>query len=345
MGAYFDLAKLHLYGRTQKHAFIPNTIHLLRANVRLTEKCNARCITCDYWKKKWTDKLSTQQAVDLIHELRAIGAKRLRFTGGETLLRNDFFEILSRIEHLKFNKITLATNGLLLDKYHRQINNSCLTDLGVSIDGLAETNDRIRGIDGYFNRVMNAVELIKGKRITIMSTIGSWIADELEELFNIMEEKALLWDVNLPDNKTYFLNGVDTKQFWPSPTQVDKIITIIKKHLDKSLLKRMSDDQINYMHDYLKRKKIPEPPCFLGFTDIGIGSGGEVYSGCYAMPPVGNVLEQSLHSILTSKSYKDRLIKMLNRNCPGCNCGYEMNLIIENLPARICKAIAGKGLK
>ena len=345
MRSYLNLARLYLYDKTDNKKFLPANVRPFRSSVRLTERCNSRCSTCDYWKQDREDRITTVKAIDLVKQLKELGVRRLRFTGGEPLLRGDFFQILKTVEMLKFEKNTLATNGLLLDKYYKEINDSCLTDLGVSIDGLAEVNDKIRGVPGGFNRVVESLDLIKGKRITIMSTLSSSLAYDLEGLFRLIEEKGLLWDMNLPDNSPYFLKSIDVDDFWPKPKDVDTISETIHKNLDKPFMGRISESQLSYMEKYLKKEKIEEPPCFLGYTDIDIDSEGKVYSGCYVLPEIGNILNNDLKSILASNLYQDRLHNMLGRNCPGCNCGYELNLIIRNLPSRALKAMLGRGRK
>lgn len=339
MNPYFYILRLHLYSRTKFKGFLPKKIAPIAADVNLTENCNARCITCNCWRKKKEDLISTEKAIDIINQIQELGVKRLRFTGGETLLRKDFFDILNGIKNNHFRKITLATNGLLLKKYAYQINKSCLTDLGVSIDGLAETNDMIRGIRGYFSRVMSSLKEIRDKRITIMTTLNHKSVDELPSLFEMCDKNGWLWDFNLLDNRLYFLKDAQLEAIWPRKKDVDNLISLIKRYRKEKFLQRVSDIQLEYARKYLKHEKIEEPPCFMGFIDIFIGSGGEVYSGCYVLSPVGNVLQNKLAEIINSQRYKKRLIKMLNRNCVGCTCGYGFNAMIEKLPQRIIEII------
>lgn len=336
--SYFNIIRLYGYTKIGWKGILPKKIYPLRASIRLTENCNSRCITCNYWRKKWEDKISTSQAIDIINKLRILGVERIRFTGGETLLRKDFFDILSSADLQGFKKITLATNGILLKKLSDKINKSKLTDLGVSIDGMPKTNDKIRGINGHFNLVMEGLKHIE-KRVTIMTTLNQNSANELEELFEICEKYGFFWDFNLLDDRLFFLKNTQIDAIWPDEKAVDKILDIIRKNRHKKILSRISDMQLDYAEKYLKRKKIEEPPCYLGYTDIDIDSSGNLFSGCYVLPPVGNVLKEDINEILQSKRYQKRLEIMLRRNCKGCTCGYEVNLIIGNLPTKILEMI------
>ena len=120
---------------------LPPSIHPLAAHIKLTENCQARCISCDYWKTRWQDAISTERAIELLNECGDLGVRSLRFTGGEPLLRKDFFEILAAAKTSAFKHIIIQTNGLLIKKLHKEINASPITDVAVSIDGLKEKSE------------------------------------------------------------------------------------------------------------------------------------------------------------------------------------------------------------
>src|SRR5947209_5238779 len=133
----------------------PRTIRPTDASIKLTENCQARCVTCDYWKSRWTDHIDTQTAISLIGRLGEIGVTTLRFTGGEPLLRRDLFEILSSIDATPFTTVGIQTNGLLLKRYATRINDSPITHVSVSLDAVGERNDEIRGVRGYFEKALD----------------------------------------------------------------------------------------------------------------------------------------------------------------------------------------------
>lgn len=243
-----------------------------------------------------------------------------------------FFEILDEIQVFSFEKITMATNGMLLKKFADKINRSCLTDLGVSIDGLKDTNDRIRGVVGYFDRTTEGLRLIKDKRITIMTTLNNTTHRELPELLEICERSGYLWDYNLPDNRIYFLEDTQTKSIWPLPTEVDALFDVIKKSRRLKCSQRLSDVQLDYAYRYLKGITVEEPHCFMGFMELFLDSQGNVLSGCHLLPPVGNIMKNNILDILESNVYRKRVRNMLVKKCRGCTCGYGVNVILENLP-------------
>ncbi len=144
--------------------FLPAKIRPLAAHVKLTENCQAKCISCDYWKTRWHDGIKADRAVELLNEIGAAGIRSLRFTGGEPLLRTDLFEIMKQADMRPFKEVILQTNGLLIKKMHKEINASAITKVCISIDGLEETNDLIRGIDGYLTWRCRASSCCPGRK-------------------------------------------------------------------------------------------------------------------------------------------------------------------------------------
>jgi MoaA/NifB/PqqE/SkfB family radical SAM enzyme len=96
---------------------------------------------------------------------------------------------------------------------------------------------------------------------------------------------------------------------------------------------------IEYARKYFKDSKRMDIPCYLGYLKIYVGSHGEVYSGCWALPPLGNLRENTLKEIITSKKYKKRLYEMFLKKCPGCSCNYQTNLLYH-FPS-LCNEIKG----
>ncbi len=168
--------------------FLPPVIRPLSAHLKLTENCQAKCISCDYWKTRWDDALGTDRAIDLVDQIAAVGIGSLRFTGGEPLLRKDLFQVLQKSNTSSFKRIILQTNGLLLKKLHKEVNDSPISNVSVSIDGLKNTNDHIRGIRGYFDLAMEGIKLLRNKRVSIAITMNRISASELGTLADVARD-------------------------------------------------------------------------------------------------------------------------------------------------------------
>ncbi len=304
--------------------FLPSTIRPLSAHIKFTENCQAGCISCDYWKSRWQDRISTDRAVELLDEISGAGIGTLRLTGGEPLLRKDLFEILHRANATAFKHIILQTNGLLLKKLHKEVNDSPITKVAVSIDGLKESNDLIRGIQGYFDLGVEGIKLLRGKKLAISVTLNRLSADELEKLADLAHSLGADIEFNILSRSLSFLKDADLNSMWPQVSDVPKIAKFVRESLKRP------EYETDYITRYYNNETLAEPPCVLGYLQVFVMSNGDVLTGCYPLNPVGNILKDSLASILASEAYSRQCLAMIRRECPGCTCGIESSLAMKH---------------
>src|SRR6202142_3614738 len=247
---------------------LPARVRPLSASLKLTENCQAKCVTCNYWQTRWEDGLNTERAVDVINRLGGFGIRYLRFTGGEPLLRRDLFQIMQKADMARFSRVTLQTNGLLLKKLHNEINASPITKVAVSIDGLEASNDVIRGIKGYFKLAMEGISLLKGKQVSIVATLNGRSAGELEGLADEASNVGASFTYNILDDRSYFLRHTSTSDLWPGRAEIAKIMTFLRDHLKRPAY------ELDYIYKYFSRENPEEPPCVLGFLEVFVVSNG-----------------------------------------------------------------------
>jgi len=301
---------------------LPSRIQPLSAHIKLTENCQAKCISCDYWKTRWADVITTGRAIELLNEIYDCGIHGLRLTGGEPLLRKDLFEILDKANAARFQRIVLQTNGLALKKLHKEVNASPITDIAVSIDGLKETNDLIRGIRGYFDLGLEGLALIKGKRLAISVTLNKMSSGELDELAERAAAVGAHLEFNILSTSLFFLENADLSTMWPDRNDV--------RQIERFLHGRRPQFEVDYVTRYYNREVLSEPKCVLGYLQVFVMSNGDVLTGCYPLPPVGNILREKLASVLHSEAYRKQAEAMLRRECPGCTCGVESSLAMKH---------------
>lgn len=317
------MAGIHLWG-----AALPGKIRPSSANLRLTHNCQSGCASCDFWKSSWADAISADEAVRLIGRMADLGVRFLYLSGGEPLLRTDLFDILGRAETGRFKYIILLTNGQLLKVFHEEINESAITHIGVSIDALGARNDEIRGLDRYFETALEGAKLLRGKEVSVNTVLTGLGADDMEGLIDVLEGLGWITSFSLPENRMFFFKGGDLAYLWPDEAEVEKITGILKRRLKRP------DYEIAYAREYFLRGAPAdgprEPPCVRGFNNVCVTAGGEVWSGCCGLPPVGNVLEADLADIVGSEAYRERVLSMLRRECPGCAAGSMESLWYAN---------------
>jgi MoaA/NifB/PqqE/SkfB family radical SAM enzyme len=119
-------------------------------------------------KKINTPELSTEEAKRVIEESQKLGISIIAFTGGEPLLREDIFELISHVNQKKAVPI-LFTNGLLLTQENvDKLSKAGLYSLFVSIDSpLPDEHDKLRGVAGLFETAIEGIKRAKEKGIFV----------------------------------------------------------------------------------------------------------------------------------------------------------------------------------
>lgn len=146
-------------------------------------RCNTRCRMCSYWRG--TDHVEKPAAVwkRALSSLKSFSPFcHINFSGGEPLMKRDFFEILSHCRNIGISA-GVTTNGLLLnDRIIARILDSRPFNVNVSIDSMdPQTNDSLRGAPGSLHKVLGNIENLQGAitrsrsevRIVIKPTVSA----------------------------------------------------------------------------------------------------------------------------------------------------------------------------
>jgi len=124
-----------------------------------THMCNLQCRHCyQDAQNALPDELSTDEAKHLIDEMSAAGVVAVAFSGGEPLMRRDFFEIAA-YAHKHDLYVALASNGTMITpEVAKRLRDTGVDYVEISIDGMdTASHDAIRGIDGAFDRSVNGI--------------------------------------------------------------------------------------------------------------------------------------------------------------------------------------------
>lgn len=160
-----------------------------------TRTCNLKCRHCYMSSdaKKYQNELTTAEAKQFIDDLADFNVPVLLFSGGEPLIRPDFFE-LADYAVKKGVRPTLSTNGTLITpEVARKIKDIGVGYVGISLDGLREVNDKFRGKAGAFEAAMNGIKncVAVDQRVGLRFTINHHNIQELENIFDFIEEENI----------------------------------------------------------------------------------------------------------------------------------------------------------
>jgi len=119
----------------------------------LTLACNLRCGHCaSSAGTPRKNEFTLDEALHLCDQFPFLLVQEVDFTGGEPLLHPGWPEIAARLGELKI-PIRMVTNGLLLKENIPRLLKAKIATVGVSLDGLETTHDRVRHRPGLFRQV------------------------------------------------------------------------------------------------------------------------------------------------------------------------------------------------
>jgi MoaA/NifB/PqqE/SkfB family radical SAM enzyme len=132
--------------------------YLRSLKVKLTARCNLRCMMCRYGRDSAPEELPTARWLELLGEAAALGCRKVHLSGGEVLLRRDLEELVAEASALRM-KATLSSNLTLLTKERaKRLLAHPISGLSISLDGArARTHDRVRGVPGCFRQTVKAL--------------------------------------------------------------------------------------------------------------------------------------------------------------------------------------------
>lgn len=160
--------------------------------------------------------------------------------------------------------------------------------------------------------------------MAISVTLNRISARELEQLHEVAQQAGAHIETNILSRSLSFLKDADYDSLWPTTADVPLISNFVRDTLKRPTY------EVDYIAKYYNHTPLDEPPCVLGYTQVFVMSNGDVLTGCYPLKPVGNILRDSLETILASDAYISQAQAMVRRECPGCTCGVETSLAVQN---------------
>lgn len=161
-----------------------------------TYACNLHCKHCySTAGKPWKDELSTQEALKTVDILADAGITALAFSGGEPLIRKDFFEVASYAAKQGMF-VAVATNGTMITRDVAEKMKKCgVGYVQISLDGTKETHEKFRGIKGIYEKVVEGIINAKDAGlITCISTTATKInANDILAIMDLAEELEVEW--------------------------------------------------------------------------------------------------------------------------------------------------------
>ena len=322
-------------------------------------RCNSRCLTCNIWMKREDE--FTLEEWDRVFQ--SLGRAPFWFTvsGGEPFMNRDIVELCQSLyTHCRPGIINIPTNSLLYKSIPRKVEaicNSCpdaQVIINLSLDGVGEKHDHIRGVPGNFEKFENNYRALReldcpNLNIGVHSVISRFNVDDAPELFDyalgikpdsyiteIAERRVELDTVDLSITPSL------DKYSWA----IDQLIKRVQSHRFRGISKVTEAFRLEY-YKLVKRIMAEETqviPCYAGWASAQIYANGEVWPCCIRADTLANLrdVDYDFGRIWFSPA-ADRVrtsIRNKECHCPLANASYTNMLMHLPTVARVGTKVA-----
>ncbi len=196
-----------------------NTDHLSELWLHVTDRCNMACRHCLFSSQPQnTAELPAGRILDVSRQAWELGCRVFALTGGEPFVHREFREIVDGLLGLQDSNVVILTNGTLLEANAENLKRwRGRVHLQVSLDGLEENHDSIRG-EGQYRRLMK--QLARAGENDIPFTLSKCVmnnnVDEMPGLVDLAAEVGagnvhFMW---------YFIRGRGDRRLWAEPDTI-----------------------------------------------------------------------------------------------------------------------------
>ncbi|HEY5721559.1 MAG TPA: radical SAM protein [Allosphingosinicella sp.] len=294
-----------------RYAGVEDSVNRVPVSIvwEITLACDLACQHCGSRAgRRRRDELSTAECLDLIAQMADLGTRDVGLIGGEAYLRKDWLEIVSAVRAAGMECGLQSGGRNLTDERLAKAAEAGLQGVGISIDGLAEVHDEVRGVPGSYELALEALRNTtrNGMVATVNTQINTRSMPQLRELMDIIiDAGATNWQLAIT---VAMGNAADRPELLLQPWQMLELMPLLAElsleGRERGLFLQPANN-IGYFGPYEStiRNAIEDEihwhGCNAGDTIFGIEADGTIKS-CPGLPRVyagGNVRDKSLREI------------------------------------------------
>jgi GTP 3',8-cyclase len=229
-----------------------------KLRISVTDRCNMRCVYCmPDNNTSWFEQnniLNYDQIVRLVTIFTKFGVEKIKITGGEPTIRPKIEDLIRSISNINgIKSISMTTNGILLKDKVKQLKESGLDSVNISLDTFdSERFKSITGIENGLNKVLESIFAAKsaGIQVKINTVImRNWNDDEIVHFAQFSRETGIavkfiefmpldgtgIWSNNLVFSKQEMIDIIETK--------INKLVPLYNDNSDPARLYSFKDSK------------------------------------------------------------------------------------------------------
>ncbi|NIQ37534.1 MAG: radical SAM protein [Proteobacteria bacterium] len=309
------------------------------AELDVTYRCNCQCQMCQRWQDLRKEELTLEEYERLARVFRHLGVHQISIAGGEPLLREDIFAILTSFA--RGMSVNLCTNGILLESNADQLVRTRISCVTVSLDGAtSRPHDSVRGAPGSFQQVERGIyALVASSRRTrplvrVRMTVSDRNIDEVRRYYE--KWKEAVDDVLLQPAhfcRDAFYTGLSEGSFGIDPHR-------LARQLDGTPFRR--DGYMRGLLRSLQRNGgFPHHRCYAGVLMVRFDPWGNVFPCLEQHTRVGSIREHDFETIWNSDAFHK--VRREIGSTRNCTCWYNNTALISHYANALFRT-TGRGL-
>lgn len=285
------------------------------AIIAVTYRCDGRCAMCNIWQFKPQECLSVDDYAKVPSTLNDIN-----ISGGEAFMRRDMVDIV-KVVHQKCNnpRMVISTNGLRTDKIIAAMEDLRKTipniGIGVSIDGIGEMHNKIRGVKNAWERATNTLRQLNEREFTnvrIGFTAMNENVGEMKQVYDMAGEMGFQFTTAVAQNSEIYFSTAVNQQVMDESLH-DALGYVMKQELISYQPKRWLRAYFESGTLVFNKEKRRLLECRAGTEFFYLAPEGVVYP-CLTIPkPMGDLNGHSFEDVWTSAQSGE-----VRRQIKGC---------------------------
>ena len=287
----------------------------LNGTVIVTYRCNARCNMCNRYKAP--SRPDEEISIETIKKLPTMYFTNI--TGGEPFIRTDLKDIVREL-YKKSDRIVISTNGFFTDRIIDLCKEFPNVGIRISIEGLEQTNNEIRGLPDGFNRGYTTLKKLvemKHPDVGFGMTVQDRNAKDLVPLYQLSNDLNMEFATASLHNSFYFVEAknIIKDRMMVAQQFEDLINELLKSNSPKKWFRAyFNHGLINYI--FCQKRLLP---CNMAFDTFFIDPYGDVMpcNGTKDKEVMGNLNEQGWEELWNSEQANNvrNKVRHCDRNC------------------------------